>query len=179
MSTCNVHNLYSYYKEKKTSSIYSTIKAKLQLSVKDYYQVLNRKYRVYSNLFYTLFSYENHAEVDLTAFYSPLDIQKFMFPDIFENLLVFLSCKEPETFATIVYFGLINVKLFNNNETDYFCFSTLPTVFKNLLFPSMHCNALKFIESLFQIHKMFCGYMCDSTHYFLREIMISFFGNCS
>ncbi|OHT10326.1 hypothetical protein TRFO_20463 [Tritrichomonas foetus] len=100
--------------------------------------------------------------------------------DRYSNMLQYLS-ERPTIFAQIAYFYLVQNDRYNSNyfkiEDDhkFFCFSTFPSIFMFFTTKLAQDLALKFIESLFQLHFYLHSPSFSKQHNFLKDFLFSFF----
>ena len=89
--------------------------------------------------------------------------------------------KNPTILAQIVYFYFCRYIENDINYTKkiddqyFFCFSTFPSIFTYFITKNMQNNALKFVESLFQLHFFLQIPQFPFHHEFLYDITFSFF----
>ena len=81
--------------------------------------------------------------------------------DRYSTLMSFLA-KKPELFSQICYFALLmphndrvrfqDCKLFTEDDSIYFCFSTFPSIYNSLMATKDQQMAVKLIVDLFKVH---------------------------
>lgn len=104
--------------------------------------------------------------------------------DRYSTLMSFLR-ETPELFSQICYFALLmphnekirfqDFKLFTEDDSIYFCFSTFPSIYNSLMTTNDQLCAARLIVNLFKLHISLHGGNFGKPHKFLSHMVSSFF----
>ncbi|EAY20152.1 hypothetical protein TVAG_020970 [Trichomonas vaginalis G3] len=167
--------LSKYNEENSIGSLYNKIKTQFQnqINVKLCKFIQNR--RTLSDVNYMIQTDISYLTLDDIKFLlKTYEIQKDEISSQVDDLLCYISIQSPDDFAQIVYSTLSNRQLFTEDERNYFCMCTIPSIFKYYITEESQQLFARFVCSLFKIHTYIHGYRFAFNVQFISKIILSY-----